>query len=399
VGQSLSAMSIITAIDPSMDGALDQITNESSSPPPSPPSATAKTGPALRHKSMHLSLNPELDSSESYPSPHSSIYEASLVHQSEERVDIIPPYTTDDNHSPWDNIVPDASGNPVPVSFLQASPSKDVHVPHELYPITERSSLATIRASLSLLRDQGSIPTLRPRSPGLNGKKSKAFSLTDLPPMPERHSPPTPALLTPVRPQKPPPERIPTPPGLPTFGQPEAVNYRLPPPKSRFRDNFRTPTPEQREYNRQTIGLPKGIVMRGDNGVVVRGKFIPIVSGHFPPQRQVHAVFRAPYQVHAGALEPQTPARETNTPANRVIQTSAMHIDERPQVGNAQSSKNDWKQACLFVFCCGLCSCLCKDAAANDPVPTAVSRDGVQWELQPPSIRARHRHSRGLVSS
>lgn len=32
--------------------------------------------------------------------------------------------------------------------------------------------------------------------------------------------------------------------------------------------------------------------MRGENGVLVRGKFTPIRSGHFPPQRQRHAVMR-----------------------------------------------------------------------------------------------------------
>ena len=118
-------MSVITAVDPSMDGALDQITNESGSPPPSPPSATAKMGPVLRHKSTHRDLNPDLDSSESCPSPHSSIYEASLIHQSGEKGDSIPPYTTDDGLPPWNNIVSDASGNPVLVCFLQTPPNKN----------------------------------------------------------------------------------------------------------------------------------------------------------------------------------------------------------------------------------------------------------------------------------
>lgn len=42
----------------------------------------------------------------------------------------------------------------------------------------------------------------------------------------------------------------------------------------------------------QTVGLPRGVVMRGENGVLVRGKFTPIRSGHLPPQRQQHALMR-----------------------------------------------------------------------------------------------------------
>ena len=392
VVQSLIAMSVITAVDPSMDGALDQITNESGSPPPSPPSATAKMGPVLRHKSTHHGPNPDVDSSESYPSPHSSIYEASLIHQSDGKEDSIPPYTNDDGLPPWNNIVSDASGNPVPVSFHQAPPNKNTHVPHELYTITEKSSLATIRASLSL-RDQGSVSTLRLLSPGLNGKKSKAFSLSDLPPTPERRSPPASTPPTPLQPGKPPPESVPTPPGLPTFGQPEAVNYRLPPPKSRFRDNFRTPTPEQREYTRQTVGLPKGVVMRSENGVVVRGRFIPIVSGHFPPQRQVHAVFRAPHQAYTAAPDPQAPAREGPSPVHRANETPASHRTDRQQVEKAQRRKDDRKKAYLADLCCGLCSCLYEDSAADTPAPTVVPRGAVQWDVQPPSIRARYCHN------
>ena len=403
-GQAITYRASITfvtmAIDSSMDGALDQITNESRSPPPSPPSATAKTGPVLRHKATHYGLNPNLDSSESYPSPHSSIYEASLIHEASlERLktndveDHVPPPTTDNGLPSWDNLVSDASGNPVPVSFLQAPANKNAHIPHELYPITEKSSLATLQAPLSL-KCQGSVSTLRPRSPGLNGMKRKSFSLSDLPPTPERRtSPPVSPLASPVQPRKRPPERVPTPPGLPTFGQPEAVSYRLSPPKSRFRDNFRTPT-EQREYIRQTVGLPKGVVMRGENGVLVRGKFTPIVSGHLPPQRQVHAVFRAPNQAHSAVPEPLAAARVGNSLSNHVNENVAPHGNGGRQHGEPQKKKDDWKKkACVFMLCCGLCSCLCADSEAETPARAADTRAGIRWDLQPPSKRARYEHS------
>ncbi|KAK0514140.1 hypothetical protein JMJ35_003862 [Cladonia borealis] len=390
---------------------LDETTNVSVSTPSSPTSATAKTGPVPRRKPAHQDLNAHLDSSESYPSPHSSIYEASLVHLSsvEElkqkgREHDVPAHTTDDGPASWENIVVDASGNLVPASFLQSPTTKNAHIPHELYPITERSSLATLKASLRL-QGQASTSTLRPHSPGLNGKKRKSFSLSNLPPTPERRSslPPSP-LPIPARPHLPPPERVPTPPGLPTFGKPEAINYRLPPPKTRFRDFFRSASiVAEQEYHRQTAGLPRGVVMRGENGVMVWGKFTPIVSGHHPPQRQVHRLFRAPNP--ADLTEPEVPeeleqasdgrghtARARNggngaIPASENIPQRGLHWEPFKKY---HEKKRKWVQNIFwFLFCCGCFCCLDEGPPPESPSSGIACRSVTENNVQPPSMRPR----------
>ena len=389
---------------------LDETTNGSVSPPPSPTSATAKTGPAPRRKPAHQGLNANFDSSESYPSPHSSIYEASLVHlpSTEELKQKggehdAPAHTTDGGPASWENIVVDASGHLVPASFLQPPATNNAHIPHELYPITERSSLATLKASLSV-QGQASSSTLRPHSPGLNGKKRKSFSLPNLPPTPERRSSLTPSPLPiPARPQLPPPERVPTPPGLPTFGEPEAINYRLPPPKTRFRDFFRSSNIAEQEYNRQTAGLPRGVVMRGENGVMVWGKFTPIVSGHHPPQRQVHRLFRAPDP--ADLTEPEPPeepgqASDAREHAARALNGENAPIPARENIPQRRSHwepfkkyherKRKWAQnICWFLFCCGCFCCLDEDPRPDGPSPAVAYRSTTENNVQPPSMGPR----------
>ncbi|MCJ1314552.1 hypothetical protein MMC25_008234 [Agyrium rufum] len=84
----------------------------------------------------------------------------------------------------------------------------------------------------------------------------------------------------PVMPHTSPPHRVPTPPGLPTFNTEAAANYRLPPPPIRLRDMFRfTSTPEEAEWTTQTLGLPRGAIMRGTDGTLVKGRWRPGQSG------------------------------------------------------------------------------------------------------------------------
>ena len=77
-------------------------------------------------------------------------------------------------------------------------------------------------------------------------------------------------------------------------GTPEATNYCVPPPgrssgKRRKRYCFARLSPEVQEWRRQTVGLPKNVVMRGDDGTMVRGKFLPSQSGHTGPARRQNA--------------------------------------------------------------------------------------------------------------
>lgn len=378
-------------VSPSARGrlALEDTTNGSRSPTPSPPLPTAKTGPVLRHRASQRALHPHLDSSESYPSPAGSIYQASAADVSTEKFNWYDtrawatPTKAERDDSPWktnevpswEDTVVDANGNNVPSSFLQDTPSPKKHQPHKLYPITEQNSLATLRpgTSSSTLKGKRSSASVRPLSPGLKGKKRKSFSLSDLPlspqppPISKDPSPPPTPLPAPIEPHKSPPVRIPTPPGLPTFNVPQTNNYRLPPPPGRFRDRFLPPTAAEREWAQQTVGLPRGVVMRGENGVVVRSKFTPIRSGHLPPQRQAHGFMRVREPTHENA-EGSGPARPVVPDLRRVHftgpqsttgegdvhpwRTEVTRIDESTQGDNGETVL---KKFYWIIGCCGLC--------------------------------------------
>lgn len=317
---------------------LSTATNGSNSPPPSPTidngrtarkagstSSPAPDHPRLRRKApkQHLAL----DSSESYPSRDDSIYQASVLSNSDSTSGAAQYRQLDYLH--WNATIPvdeppswsdtgfDAQGRAVPLSFLQPPPVQHLHQPHTLYPITEQSSLSTLRppAIARSVRDKASNVTLstqrsRSRSPGLNGMKRKSFSASDLPSTTTKSSwlrrsdsssspCSIPAAPGPNRPLRPAPIRSPTPPGLPSFGSPAAISYKLPPPspscspglrhsklRAKIARRFRPPGPEMQEWRLQTVGLPKGVIMRGTDGTLVRGKFTPSMSGHTGPVRR-----------------------------------------------------------------------------------------------------------------
>ena len=240
------------AADESIRRPLLSTTNGSNSPTPSPPPsinkvANADAGAGTRaelatlaptlHRKATLQDLVRLDSSESYPSPHSSLYEASV-----ESV-LTSGYCADDDVwmnardtaslPPWANTVCDTNGDPVPISFLQPVNHPKMHTPHKLYPITEKPSLATLHPSLrsSFSRNRPSKVTLRShrsRSPGLSGMRQKSFSLSDLPHkqsadhLPSDETSPSVTIRDvpfPNRPVHPPPVRSPTPPNIPRFGE------------------------------------------------------------------------------------------------------------------------------------------------------------------------------------
>jgi hypothetical protein len=341
---------------------LEPTTNDVHTSSPPLPNATAKTGPILRHKSSHHDLKPNLDSSEDYPSPHSSLYEASLIQAGIENTDTwvtqdsLAPADPTDGPASWESIIVNDLGEGVPISFLQPPSTKKTHTPHELYPITEQSSFATLRPAGSFtMKGRASTSTLRARSPGLNGKKRKSFSLADLQPIPveepTQESPPLSPAPRPVQPHQGPPERMPTPPGLPTFNKPEAISYRLPPPKPRWRDNCFNSSNAEMEWRKQTVGLPKGVVMRGEDGVLVRGKFIPIRSGHLPPlQAQRNTVFQTPGQYQ----EPE-PVRVVSAQQGADMALPDWEAGRRRW--KKERRERRLKRACWFidfVLCCGL---------------------------------------------
>ena len=373
-------MATITASRPP----LGDTTN---SPPPSPPETIRISGHTLHRKPTRRALNANIDSSESVPSAHTSLYEASRENSLPDQALTVPIVSEWNRSLPefgcigeasWIGTVCGPDGSPVPTSFLQPiSASQKDHIPHELYPITERNSLATLRSRFSVC----STATLRARarSPGLAGRHKKSFSLTDLPaPMELQHSssessapaPPSP-LPQPNRPIYFPPRRSPTPPNLPSFGKPEAINYRLPPPPKpkRLRDRLSTPTTEELEWRRQTIGLPKGVVMRGEGGVLIRGKFNGIRSGHFPPQRQHHEIMSLPppmeRPVETWLGRPTTTGAARSGPNGRRLdggsQVDAARRIENEIAASIEAERRDRRArrkelaVKILLFCCPRC--------------------------------------------
>ncbi|KAL8729405.1 MAG: hypothetical protein Q9181_005015, partial [Wetmoreana brouardii] len=295
-------MSTVRQITPSPPRTpLQDTTNSMSPEPSSPPFHTAKTTQSAkcRRRFSIFFRHQNIDSSESIPSPHSSLWDAPLADQPLEPVKPI---------GNWDSFAADITPCPdeprakkkgkrrsrakplSPPAAIKSSPSTrldpNVHHPHLLDTITERSSLPTLRSKhpsiVSLQNRPPSISTLRARTSAL---RKESFSLTDLPPaapaptdsssksslssLPDETIQPIPNTPT-----HDPPERMPTPPGLPRFNTPEAISYRLPSPHLSFREHFRRhPTPEQVIYERQTSHLPPGVVMRGEGGELIRGRW------------------------------------------------------------------------------------------------------------------------------
>ncbi|KAI4205094.1 MAG: hypothetical protein LQ350_000721 [Teloschistes chrysophthalmus] len=294
-------MATIRQITPSPPRTPLQDTTNSMSPEPSSPFHTAKTSQSnktRRKLSLSFFRRQGLDSSECLPSPHSSLWDASLADQSQEVTtpignwdsscaDITPP--SDEPGKKKKSKRRGKDKPPSPPAAIKSSPSlaidTNVHHPHLLDTITERSSLHTLRSHhpsiKSLQRGSPSVSTLRARTLAL---RKESFSLADLPivpPSPLKSSRSSESLIlngtirpNPNTPTHDPPERMPTPPGLPKFNTPEAINYRLPSPQTSFRQKFRRhPTPEQIVYRRQTSHLPPGVVMRGERGELIRGRF------------------------------------------------------------------------------------------------------------------------------
>lgn len=339
----------------------------------------------LRRKATYHDL-PNLDSSESYPSKHDSLYDALLDEEgSSSYLQTYYYYLT--GHE-WEQ--------------------RQEHTPHRLSPITEKSSRATLipkdvndtaidpdnsgpphqppgqssSSRISSTSQRTPRFTFPPRRRYLRSSRHRVcFSTSDLPPSSfsfsmiskeqqgsgrsQTYLPLLPAQLPDAHePPRPPPYRAPTPPNLPSFGKPEACAYRLPPPSSaasvlgprllpplspskgsslaaaasggasgaevartmtrtqrlvqlgkRFAmpgspwsvtatttnavdmtkgkvvrvpdpnddQNEEEDSPEMREWRRQTRDLPRGCVMRGDDGTLVRGRWVPAASGHFGP--------------------------------------------------------------------------------------------------------------------
>jgi len=111
--------------------------------------------------------------------------------------------------------------------------------------------------------------------------------------------------------------------------------------------------PEWQEYRAQTIGLPRGVVMRGDNGVLVRGKFVPIRSGHLPPQRQRHVVFSGP-NTNGTALSGPTQYQDAIA-GSGIVMTGAGAGGGADAGASAHVGERRKERRGLWGWCCWVC--------------------------------------------
>lgn len=173
--------------------------------------------------------------------------------------------------------------------------SSALHIPHKLETIIEQKSIATLRQSTSLtLRQKESIISQLSRKTSLETLRARAkvrrrnsFSLNDMAAFQSFRRFLRGSVSTidsgngnsfevirayPAQPPHHPLERRATPDGLPTFNTPEAAAYRLPSPPIRCRDVLRGRDTGEARWIKQTVGLPRGVLMRGDD-FLVRGTF------------------------------------------------------------------------------------------------------------------------------
>ena len=292
--------------------------------------------PISLNETFHLTL----DSSEFAPSEHGSIVNAEAM---ADRGSPTRSFTTGGRslrHSPQR-------------IFKHDMPSQSMHMPTPLDTIIEQKSNYTLRPEKAPVVFQADVPVLFPQP-----RRRRSLSLNDL--VDTCHSlqsssdeiavyPRDINLVAPNEPLQSPPLRAPTPRDLPSFGTPEAMNYQLPAPPTKFLDIFRPHgTREEQEWERQTSNLPPGVTMRGDDGTYVRGSFRASQSGHTGMPRQV------PMR-RSSAIE---------------MQSLAVESLQRIQAGHAGVKKTSGWRKCL--------RCLCGD---NQDVQDEVSVPAVPLAL------------------
>ncbi|KAI4240451.1 MAG: hypothetical protein L6R40_005162 [Gallowayella cf. fulva] len=410
-------MSTVRQIPPSPPRTPLQDTTNAMGPEPSSPlyhtAKSTQSAKTRRRFSIPFFRPQNLDSSESTPSAHSSLWDAPLAEP--------PVYTTLGNGN-WDASVADITPPPInlkakkkkrggkkgmakpatPPAAIQRTLSApldpNVHHPHLLDTITERSSLPTLRShrpsTLSLQQRTPSISTLRARTSALH---KRSFSVADLPtPMPAPSDSASKSSLSsenyavqalPNTPIHDPPDRMPTPPGLPKFNTPEAINYRLPPPQLGFREKFRRrPTPEEFQYRRQTAHLPPGVVMRGEEGELIRGRWRHGGhSGHtgYGAQGRLenHPFNRAPMADIASEGDDPALGRPEN------VQNVAIGPAEEPRTEQKKGTRWERLVELTCFVCCGV-----ERGPDGQIVPATVStrgRDETRDPQQPMMTGAR----------
>ncbi|KAK2755998.1 hypothetical protein FQN54_005796 [Arachnomyces sp. PD_36] len=283
--------------------------------------------------------NQNLDSSESIPSEHSSLYEAArFSFQAEDGLNQAEGlYDNGIDHTAMDNtsMLPSEQSSTPKAGPTTSSGKHVTWCLNNLDTITEQRN-ATLLGPSAVLPDSF-ISRPKPSQPNFYGSRRRdAFSLDDLDAqmlhrkrsLLERHHDPDSSSSNgfeplreyrspaePAQPILPPPVRVPTPPGLPSFGSPEAMRYRNrnPPSPSHGRHSsshsahqphstLSQGTADPNTGNNGSVSSPfrggslrrlfiscfepqptplaPGVIGRAEDGTLVRGRFGTRQSGH-----------------------------------------------------------------------------------------------------------------------
>ena len=114
--------------------------------------------------------------------------------------------------------------------------------------------------------------------------------------------------------------------------------------------------------------------MRGEDGVLVRGRFTPIRSGHLPPQRQAQGLYGTPrtgseraQRMMSGALTDDQPQptrvvrlENRDGSANRDLGSHNGQAEQGTLPKKKKTEREERMEKCLknaywFIFCCGIC--------------------------------------------
>ena len=236
------------------------------------------------------------------------------------------------------------TSEPIPQNDQELLPL-DVHYPTILETITEVQSIEPSIATggkQSLIRSF-SLDDIRnlKRKIWKSSSSSSCSRFTCLPRASEY----------PKEPHTLPPDRSPTPPNLPTFNTPQAANYRLPPPDLSLREVLHISSPRAyQDWVRQTSNLPRGAIMRNEDGVIVRGRWRAMPSGHTGSARHPTTPHNDPFSPSNASI-----SRALGTDPDAALrELEAMERDRQQYQQGIRERKGTWIRFCE-ISCCFCC--------------------------------------------
>ncbi|KAL1988739.1 hypothetical protein VTN96DRAFT_7623 [Rasamsonia emersonii] len=319
--------------------------------------------PNPRRVASLAAFDRDLDSSESIPSDHSSLYDAARASFALEDEDQTLSHGVKQDSEVRGGKA--ANARSLDSSALSPSHLRSNGPPHPLETITEQQSSSTLRRSRSVSQAHEShagsdSPSKEPRRSSfaaadrVRRRKNVSFdeSGSDFGASNWQQGNYSPAL--PTQPVYPPPARSPTPPGLPSFGSIEALNYSSrftieSSPTSQGRQRQRSPGSTDGFFRRRSQGgalrrflgslppsgssttLPMHAIARADDGTAVRGRFPYRQSGHGVDLTR--SLDRHPFhRSHLPVATPIHPDSVSRTGESRRSKSGDSHEGFRPPV-------------------------------------------------------------------